>query len=455
VGEGRLAGPGVNGHLTRGPHHRQWRRWADEPTGCIRVGPSCRFVQPGNLARIAPSAPAPPKDAIAERLGEARERTLLLVEQLTEEQLNTAYSPILSPLAWDLGHIANFEELWLVQTAGGREPLDGSRGAFYDAIENPRASRNELPILRGPELRAYMDEVRERALGVLESLDLEDPGDPRLRDGFVYEMLIAHEHQHNETMLQLLQMIDGYEPPALGRSADGERRPESAMRESSEILVPGGTYEVGAPAGGFAYDNERPRHEIELAPFAIERTPVTNGDFIEYMEDSGAEPPLYWERDGDAWLSTTFGRRAPIDAGAPVVHVDYRQASAYAAWRQKRLPTELEWEVAARGADPNAANLDHEFFAPLPPTALGASDCGAEAMLGDVWEWTSSELTGYPGFEPFPYPEYSEAFFDRGYPVLRGGSWATRRNVVRRSFRNWDLPERRQIFSGFRCAGDP
>src|SRR3954454_7777732 len=148
-----------------------------------------------------------------ERLAEARERTLALVEPLDDEQLNTVYSPILSPLAWDLGHIANFEELWLVQTIGRRQPLHGELGRFYDAIENPRRTRGELPILRDSELRAYMADVRARTLEVLDSVDVSAGAeDPLRREGFVYEMLLAHEQQHNETMLQLLQLVDGYEP---------------------------------------------------------------------------------------------------------------------------------------------------------------------------------------------------------------------------------------------------
>ena len=330
--------------------------------------------------------------------------------------------------------------------------MDGGLGSFYDAIENPRASRNDLPILRGEKLVAYMREVRERALDVLENVDLEQAEDPRLRDGFVYEMLTAHEQQHNETMLQLLQMIDGYEPPELG---DGGLDPTPASDAASEmVLVPAGTREIGAPDRGFAYDNERPRHEVVLAAFRIDRSPVTNGIFAAFVEETGAEPPLYWAHDGDGWLSTTFGRRDPIDPAAPVIHVDRDQAVAFAAWAGKRLPTELEWEAAAAGADADHGNLDHGSFGTLPPVAAGASNCGAEAMLGDVWEWTSSVLEGYAGFEAFPYPEYSEAFFPDRYPVLRGGSWATRRNVIRTSFRNWDLAERRQIFSGFRCAAD-
>ncbi|HEX2389003.1 MAG TPA: SUMF1/EgtB/PvdO family nonheme iron enzyme [Solirubrobacterales bacterium] len=398
--------------------------------------------------------PAPTKATdsaeIAERLAETRERTLLLIEQLDDEQLNTVYSPLLSPLAWDLGHIANFEELWLVQTAGGREPLNGDLGRFYDAIENPRASRNELPILRGTELRAYMDEVRERALAVLDGIDLEDAPDPVIRDGFAYEMLIAHEQQHNETMLQLLQMVDGYEPPLASPPAAEPDRGGPAT-----IAVAGGGCEVGAGAAGFAYDNERPRHAVEIAPFRIDRLPVSNADFAAFVAATGAEPPLYWERDGaGGWVDSRFGGQAELDPAAPVIHVDHHQASAYAGWAGKRLPTEIEWEVAAAGSDPAAANLDHDGFGTRPPAAATASDCDALGMLGDVWEWTSSELTGYPGFRAFPYREYSEAFFGQGLLVLRGGSWATRRNVIRLSFRNWDLAERRQIFSGFRCAED-
>ena len=307
-----------------------------------------------------------------------------------------------------------------------------------------------MPILRGTELRAYMDEVRERALEVLDGIDLEDAPDPVIRDGFAYEMLIAHEQQHNETMLQLLQMVDGYEPPLASPPAAEPDRGGPAT-----IAVAGGVCEVGAGAAGFAYDNERPRHEVEVAPFRIDRLPVSNADFAAFVAATGAEPPLYWERDGaGGWVDSRFGLQAELDPAVPVIHVDHHQASAYARWAGKRLPTEIEWEVAAAGSDPAAANLDHDGFGTRPPAAASASGCDALGMLGDVWEWTSSELTGYPGFRAFPYREYSEAFFGQGLLVLRGGSWATRRNVIRLSFRNWDLAERRQIFSGFRCAED-
>jgi gamma-glutamyl hercynylcysteine S-oxide synthase len=387
---------------------------------------------------------------LAERLEEARRHTLKLVEPLTHEQLNRVYDPILSPLIWDLGHIANFEELWLVQRIGGREPMRGDLGELYDAIEQPRKIRGELPILRADEVRPYMDGVRERTLEVLGEIEL-DPQDPLLADGFVYEMLLAHEYQHNETMLQLLQMIEAYDPVEVDTSPASE----SVADGPDMVRVEGGAYEIGAGTQGFAYDNERPRHRVEVAPFLIDRTPVTNGEYIAFMEETGGEPPMYWERDGEGgWTRTAMGKTEEVDPSLPVIHVSWNEADAFARWAGKRLPTEPEWEVAAAGASRDRANLDELSFGCAPAGAYSDScaDCGAVQMLGDVWEWTSSDFTAYPGFSAFPYPEYSEVFFGDTYKVLRGGAWATRRAVIRPSFRNWDLPERRQIFSGVRCA---
>ncbi len=392
------------------------------------------------------------KEGISTRLSEARERSLLLLEPLDDEQLNRVYSPILSPLAWDLGHIANFEELWLVQTIGGHEPLHGDLGRFYDAIENPRKTRGELPILRDAELRSYLEEVRERTLEVLDEVDLDD-ADPLLRDGFAYEMLIAHEHQHNETMLQLIQMVERYEPTCI----DPDPAAEPVDEGPEMVLVEGGGYEIGAAEAGFAYDNERPRHGLELQPFLIDRAPVTNGSYAEFVDETGAEAPMYWERDGEGgWVRSAMGRSEPLAPEQPVVHVSWHDANAFARWSGKRLPTEGEWEAACAGADRERANLDQLAFGTAPAGAYadGASDCGAVQMLGDVWEWTASEFRAYPGFEAFPYPEYSQVFFGEQYKVLRGGAWATRTNVIRPSFRNWDLPQRRQIFAGLRCAKD-
>jgi iron(II)-dependent oxidoreductase len=223
------------------------------------------------------------------------------------------------------------------------------------------------------------------------------------------------------------------------------------------VEVAGGEHAIGYRGEGFAYDNERPAHTVRVEPFLIDRAPVTNAAWAEFVSETGADPPMYWERDGEGgWVRTAMGRAEPVDPGMPVIHVSAHEADAFARWSGKRLPTEIEWEVAAQGADRERANLDQLAFGCAPAGAYGdaTSDSGAVQMLGDVWEWTASEFGAYPGFRAFPYPEYSEAHFGRGYRVLRGGAWATRRNVVRTSFRNWDLPQRRQIFAGLRCARD-
>lgn len=316
----------------------------------------------------------------------------------------------------------------MVQKIGEREPMDGELGRFYDAIENPRATRNELPILRGEELRRYMADVRERTLEVLETIELESTEDPLLREGFVYELILAHELQHQETMLQLIQMVADYEPGEESHPADGYER-SARCQAPRPTLIEGGSFEIGADPHGFAYDNERPRHTIELDAFEIDRFPVSNGDWLAFMDDTGAKPPLYWERDGDGrWVRNTAGSVREVNRDQPVVHVDHAAAAAFAEWAGKRLPTEFEWEAAASR--------------------------GALEAQGVAWEWTSSNFDAYRGFEAFPYDEYSKVFFGTEYKVLRGGSWATHPSVVRTTFRNWDLPQRRQIFSGVRCAGD-
>ena len=223
------------------------------------------------------------------------------------------------------------------------------------------------------------------------------------------------------------------------------------------VLVEGGEHEVGAGPEGFAYDNERPRHTVRLDPFWIDRTPVTNGEYAEFVAQTGAEPPMYWQRDGEGgWVRSAMGKTEAVPPEHPVVHVTWNEADAFARWAGKRLPTELEWEAACAGAERERANLDQLAFGTAAAGSYtdAPADCGAEQMLGDVWEWTASNFVAYEGFEAFPYPEYSEVFFGDQYKVLRGGAWATRRNVIRPSFRNWDLPERRQIFAGLRCAKD-
>jgi iron(II)-dependent oxidoreductase len=390
----------------------------------------------------------------------------------------------MSPLAWDIGHIAAFEDLWLCAQAGGLEPLRPDLLEVYDATETPRCDRGDLPFLRNREARDYMRAIRERSLAVLDRVDLDDPDDPLNLDGFVWDMVVRHEHQHNETMLQTICLAEpGMYEPVRRELPSGAAQPGHAR-----VRIEAGAFLAGAPAVGFAYDNERPAHLVDLPAFEIDRLPVTNGDWREFVADGGyrrrslwseagwdwrrrenAERPLHWSADG---TERVCDRIEPIDPALPIMHVSWFEADAFARWAGRRLPTELEWEKAAawdpetgasrafpwgdRAAGFDRANLDHTAFGPAPAGAYpdGASACGVLGMAGDAWEWTASRFEGYPGFAPFPYSEYSSVFFGAGFRVLRGGSWATASRVATTTFRNWDHPGRRQIFAGVRLAAD-
>jgi iron(II)-dependent oxidoreductase len=418
------------------------------------------------------------KERIRVLLAEARERTLRLVAPIAPADLERVHSKLMSPLVWDLGHIAAFEDLWLCHRAGGLDPLRPELMEVYDAAETPRARRGEIPYLRHNEALEYLGAVRDRALDVLERANLRRDGD------FVWEMVLEHEHQHNETMLQCMQLAER----GVVVQPRPDRTPITLERPPMMVSVEGGPFLMGDDGNGFAYDNERPRHEVDVPAFEIDRFPVTNGAFRDFIDDGGyarrelwtdegwawrggasAARPLFWGEDG---TERRFERVEPLDPNMPVTHVSWFEADAYARWAGKRLPAEAEWEKAAAwgpgaeqprrfpwGDEPpaaNHANLDLHAFGPLPAGALprGTSAYGVMGMVGDTWEWTASDFAGYPGFRAYPYREYSEVFFGDGYKVLRGGSWATRPSVARNTFRNWDLPERRQIFSGFRCARD-
>jgi iron(II)-dependent oxidoreductase len=405
------------------------------------------------------------------------------VEGLSVDDIERVHSTLLSPLVWDLGHIAAFEDLWLCQQAGGLEPLRADLADVYDATLTPRADRGDLAFLKHAEALEYMVAVRERALEVLSRADLSADGGRLTADGFVWDMLVQHEHQHNETMLQTLMLAM---PGVFSPTRPPLPAPPPGLRGPDMVRVEGGSCLLGRDPTGFAYDNEQPRHEVELDSFELDRLPVTNADYMDFVDRGGYSRREWWSEDGWAWREAEgvelphywtadgqarhFDRTAPLVPDEPVMHVSWYEADAYARSLGKRLPTEAEWEKAASwdeaageqrtypwGDDePGArhANLDHTGFAPARVGAYptGVSPYGALGMVGDAWEWTASDFAGYPGFESFPYREYSEIFFGGEYKVLRGGSWATRPSVARASFRNWDYPQRRQIFSGFRCA---
>jgi iron(II)-dependent oxidoreductase len=421
---------------------------------------------------------SPTKDQIARALEDARARSLGLLEPVSARDQARQVSELMSPLCWDLAHIGHYEELWLLRTLTDAAPTDPAFDDIYDAFKHPRRERVQLEILDPAGARAFVADVRARVLQVLDATDL-DRGNPLLRDGFVYGMVDQHEHQHDETMLATLQLMEGFVHPAA--DAAPARLPVPAPSPPApDVVVPGGTYVVGTSDDPWAYDNERPEHEVTLAPYRIDTTPVTNADYAEFVASGGydderlwtpagwawrhdaeLEAPQFWSPAGSgSWSRRRYGRVEGLPPHEPVQHVCWYEADAFARWRGARLPTESEWEVAAAGASTEHANLwraGAHRFAPSDVRswdASGASKWGVQQLFGDVWEWTASDFLPHPGFVSFPYREYSEVFFGSDYKVLRGGSWATHPSAMRSTFRNWDFPIRRQIFSGFRCARD-
>ncbi len=436
---------------------------------------------------MATMSPERLRARVAEELAASRERSTVLTDSVDEADLVRQHSPLMSPLVWDLAHIGSQEELWLVRDVGGRQPLRPEIDGLYDAFRHSRSSRVDLPLLTPAQTRAYVAEVRDKALDVLGRSRLAGR---RLEEhAFAFGMIVQHEQQHGETMLATHQLRAGV--PVL----HGEPTPPAGPVGAAEVLVPAGEFTMGTSSEPWALDNERPAHPRELPAYVIDAAPVTCGRYAEFIAaggyheprwwsadgwrhrvEAGLEAPRFWQRDsgggpGD-WWRRRFGVLEPVRPDEPVVHVCFHEAAAYAAWGGKRLPTETEWEKAARwdpitgrsrrypwgdeDPTPKHANLGQRHLGPAPVGAYraGASPLGVHQLIGDVWEWTSSGWQPYPGFEVFPYPEYSQVFFGGDYRVLRGGSFGTAPAAIRGTFRNWDHPTRRQIFGGFRCARD-
>jgi iron(II)-dependent oxidoreductase len=420
-------------------------------------------------------------DLVAGGLERARRRTLAL-NGFDDTELTRQHSPLMSPLVWDLAHVGQQEDLWLLRggnpACSGVLPVDADR--LYDAFRSSRAQRAGMPLLSPAKARGFIAEVRDRALARLGGI-----GDPTPTDLFPFAMVEQHEQQHVETMYAThqLRVGDSLLGPGIGL-------PPGRPMPSETVLVPAGEFVAGVDAAyePWSLDNERPGHVVDLPAFRIARVPVTNAEWQRFVDDGGYTTRAWWSARG--WSHRTehelvrpqfwhadgsrqrFGIVEDIPGDEPVQHVCFFEAEAYAAWAGARLPTELEWEKACCW-DPMTgrrrrwpwgdtaltdalANVDGAALRPAPAGAYpaGASAYGVEQLIGDVWEWTSSDFVPWPGFTPMLYAQYSAPFFGGDYKVLRGGSWAVAASTIRPSFRNWDLPIRRQIFSGLRLAWD-
>ena len=433
-------------------------------------------------------------EEIALEMQRTRARTLAMFELAREEDLHESPGFGFRPIIWHLAHIGVFEAYWLLQKLKGEDAPDERYQRIFDPISTPREESRNLPERR--EMKAYLDGVRERVLRHLGNVEFEE-SDPLLRDAYIFRLVLEHEQQHQETLAYLFQLLSPGKKtrpaeiltpgtPAGGASRKALFAPPREMASIAES-----DFQLGATAGGFAYDNELPLHTVHLPAFKIDKLLTTNEEYAHFIEEGGyrrrecwsAEgwdwkerenwsAPLYWTQQNGEWRVQGMFDEGLLEKEHPVWGVSWYEADAYARFMKKRLPTEAEWEKAAggcgsgqkkprfawgdEGPTPQLCNFNYHFWGTsavgsFPP---GASACGCLDMAGNVWEWTSSPFLGYPDFKAFPYPEYSEEWFDGDHRVLKGGSWATQASTLRISFRNFFRRHFRIAFAGIRCAAD-
>ncbi len=425
--------------------------------------------------------PAPDARTLATWVDDARSRTLALIADLDDEQLQVPYLPVVNPLLWELGHVAWFQEQWVLRHVLGRAPRLARGDAIFDSARVGHESRWALELPTRAEVEAYARGVRDDVLAHLAG----DASDPDL--AYFVQLSVFHEDMHDEAFLTMRQSL-GYAAPAQLTAVPHT----DGIEPAADIEISGHRFVLGAePGEPFVFDNEKWAHPVELGDFAIASRPVTQAEFAPFVEDggyrerrlwsatgwswreaAGAEHPVYLRRAGGGFERRRFDRWADLEPDLPVMHVNWYEAEAWCRWASRRLPSEAEWEAAAaarpsaqapvkrrfpwgdEAPDPGRANLDARVLGCVAADALpaGASGLGCRQMIGNVWEWTASDFDAYPGFTPDPYKDYSKPWFG-ARKVLRGGSWATRGRLLRSTWRNFFTPDRRDVFAGFRtCA---
>ena len=417
----------------------------------------------------------------------ARQRTLELLEGLSDEQLVGPKLPILNPTIWEIGHVAWFHEFFILRQEYGHDPLLARGDSLYDSIAVAHDTRWDLPVYPLDEMKDYMARVLDALTGRLNG------GMASERDSYLYQFTTFHEDMHDEAFTWARQTL-AFPTPSFAPDGSRERHAPVTGPLDGDAEIPGGVFRLGSAADDpFVFDNEKWAHDVAVAPFRMARAPVTCAEFAAFVEDGGYEKdglwsedglawrrqagaahPVYWKRDASgAWRVRLFDVWNDLAPEQPVVHVNWHEANAFCAWAGRRLPTEAEWEFAATMRPSSDGGLSKAEFpwGAAPPTAdranmdgfgMGCADVadypagdnawGCRQLVGNVWEWTADTFRPFPGFAPDDYKEYSEPLFDTTR-VLRGGSWVTRSRYIDAKYRNYFPPHRQDIFAGFRtCA---
>ena len=420
---------------------------------------------------------------LLESLREARSRTLALVADLDDEQMIGPRLAIVNPLRWEIGHVAWFQEYWLLRHLLGRSPMLAAGDSLFDSAKVAHDTRWDLPLPSKAEVISYTQKILDRVCDQYHQDSLSKDA------AYFLSLALFHEDMHAEAVTYTRQTL-GYAAPKLTQTSSESEEPQTKQK-LGDAYIPGGTFLMGSDNDQtFAFDNELRAHEVHVEPFSISRTAVTNAEFAAFVDDRGyerrewwsdngwqwrestnAKHPLYWNFDEGKWWRRKFDEIVQLEDSLPAIHVNWYEAYAFCRWAQRRLPTEAEWEMAASAssktdshkrrfpwgdepASPQRANLDWHAGGVIDVRSLpeGDSAFGCRQMIGNVWEWTASDFLPYPGFVAGAYKEYSEPWFG-DHKVLRGGCWTTRSRLIHNAYRNFYKPERRDVWSGFRtCA---
>ena len=416
---------------------------------------------------------------------DAHERTLILIQGLNDEQLMGPVLPIVNPLRWEIAHAAYFYEFFLLRSHLNESPIRVDEDELYNSMTIEHNDRWDLPLPPMSDTLLYIQAILERTQSSLSE------GSDSQRD-YLAEYAVYHHDMHNEAFTYTRQTLN-YPTPSMGKPG---HRLTNAGALGGDTHIPGGNFMLGASKqDGFVFDNEKWAHEDEIQPFSISRAAVSYADYLLFVEAGGYDNktywceqgykwlqqsaqtcPLYWRKNSTEWQIKQFDEWVAIPMNAALIHVNWYEAQAYCKWSDRRLPTEVEWEVAASAEpseDGKTLSQSKRYYpwgdqtptmkhANLDGFAMGTNDVAAHAagdsafgcrqMLGNVWEWTESDFGPYPEFKHDMYEDYSRPLFGNT-KVLRGGAWPTRGRMIRNTWRSYYGPERNDVFSGFRtCA---